>query len=499
MVIGCFNQETENATSELMEIEDEEGIGITVLYDTHLHGTFGDEEVNLAKYVDLINSIRSEKENVLFLGAGDEISPSLMSSFWQGEHMIEALNVSGLEVTTIGNHEFDYGIENLENIIEQSEFQWVSANVIDKQTGDVLGKEQGAERFIIKSIDGVNLGITGLTPMKMIDSPALGEVAEVVHYIEAMETIIPEMKEAGADIILVLSHLANYDSEELAGAVDGIDIIFGDDDSKVIFEPKYINDTIVSFVGDEYDYLGEINLQIVNSEIADWSYTLHEVKDHDVYDEKILEIMDRYNNKLDEELMVEIGERTVEFDTLRESTRYMETAIGNFVTDVLREWANSDVAIHNGGGLRGDQVWEANEPILRKDIQEILPFQNYATKLEVTGELLLEVLEHSVFEEGNGFLQVSGIEMIYDSTKDAGERIVEVNVNGKPLDIDKVYTLATIDYLHTGGDGYGMLLNATPIITGEEGPLVTNLVIEAIDKIGVVSSEVEGRTVDLGQ
>ncbi|WP_088103095.1 bifunctional metallophosphatase/5'-nucleotidase [Halalkalibacter urbisdiaboli] len=506
MVIGCSNESIDNALSNGEEQEKEEKkhveeeTTITILHDTHFHGSFGDDEVNLAKYVDFINSIRYEKENVLFVGAGDEISPSLMAGLWNGEHMIEALNASGLDVTTFGNHEFDYGPENLEALVSKSEFQWVSANIIDKQTGDVFAKDQGARRYIIKDIDGVNLGITGLAPKDMGDFTSLGETVEEIDFIEAMKAVVPEMKDAGADIILVLSHLANYDAEELADEVNGIDIIVGDHNSKVNDEPKYINDTIVSFAGDEYDYLGEINIQVTGGKIADWSYTLHTVEEHVGYNQNVQTIIDRYNKELEEQLEVEIGKRTVEFDTRLESIRYKETAVGNFIADTIRDWANADVAIQNGGGLRGNQVWGANESITRKEIQEILPFRSFASKLEVTGELLLEVLDYSVSNEGEGaFLQVSGIEMKYDPSKDAGERIVEIKINGEPLDVNKTYTLATNNFLHTGGDGYSMLLKSKPIIVEEAGPLLSNLIIKAIEEVGVVSTEIEGRIVKVDQ
>src|SRR5690606_5953049 len=150
---------------------------ITLLYDTHMHGKFWDEEKSLAHYAALVNRIRSQKPNTLFLGNGDDIATSLYSSLFKGAHMIEALNAVGLDFDTYGNHEFDSGPENLLSRVAESEFTWVSANVIDRRTGDVFGKEQGALRYAVVEIDGVRVAITGIAPW---DTAALSSTGENV-------------------------------------------------------------------------------------------------------------------------------------------------------------------------------------------------------------------------------------------------------------------------------------------------------------------------------
>lgn len=491
LIVGLF------FSSSLALAEESEAVEITLLHDTHFHGNFGSpSKANIAKYVGLINSIRAEKDHSLFLGNGDELAPSLLSSVFYGEHMIDAFNASGLDVTTFGNHEFDYGPENLAALVEKSQFQWVSANVIDTRTDDVFAKEQGAERFVIKEVEGVKLGITGLGPTDMAAVTSLGEYVKEVPAVEAMQKIVPEMKEAGADVIIVLSHLSNWDAEKVATEVDGIDFILGDHNAKVLEEPQVINDTVLSFVGDEFKYVGEIKIKVENKKIVDWSFMLHEVSADQAPDEAVQEVVDAYQQQLDEELNVEIGTRSVNFDTRRTSVRSQETAIGNIIADSVRQWANADVAIQNGGGIRSDKVYAANQTITKKEINEILPFQNYVVKLEVTGEILWKALEHGLARAnqfGGQFSHVSGVEIEYNVLKPVGERLVNVKVNGDPLDKSKSYTLATNDFLARGGDGYEMLSDAKVLITKDEGPLLSTLVIETIQEVGTVTTDVEGR------
>lgn len=477
---------------------------ITLLYDTHLHGNFGDDSLSLAHYAALVNRIRLQKPNTLFVGNGDDIATSLLSAVFKGEHMIDALNAAGLDFGTYGNHEFDYGPDNLLERVAQSEFTWVSANVIDRRTGDVYGAEVGALRYAVVEIDGVRIAITGIAPWDTDKLSNTGDDVVILDPAEALASLVPQMR-SEASIVLVLSHESWPQTERIAATVPGVDIYVGDHSGQMIPEPKVIGDAIVSRVGDELDYLGELTLKIEDGAIVDWTFTLHDVRAlveaGALYpDVRVQRIIDRYKALAYLSLEEIVGYTRTPLDARVERVRTGETALGNFVADAIRAWAEADVAIMNGGGLRGDRIHQPG-PLTRGAIVSILPFENFAIKLNVQGKTIVEALEHgvSLAEYGHGrFPHVSGITFTYDFSKPAGSRIVSVRVGDADIDPEAWYTLAIPDFLADGGDGYEMLIEAERIIPTEGGQLLSSVMIDAILAAGEIAPELEGRIVALG-
>jgi 2',3'-cyclic-nucleotide 2'-phosphodiesterase (5'-nucleotidase family) len=470
---------------------------ITVLHDTHFHGHFEDPHSDIARYFSLVGERKDAADHALFLGNGDDIAPSLLSGVFRGHHMIEAFNAAPIDYNTFGNHEFDYGPDQLRELVEESEtFTWVSANVRDSETDGVFAEEVGAELFVIEEVGGVDVGITGLGPRDMAGITSMGDAAYEMPYVEAMEEVVPQMQDAGADLILVASHLCGTDARVLAEEVDGIDAIVGDHCAEVLEEPEYINDTIVSLVGHEFEYLGEITLEVVDGDVDDWSFQLHDLEAIDPEpDPDLLEIMEHYEAQLDEELNVEIGQREVAWDTRNEIVRTRESAIGNFFTDAYADGLDADIGLQNGGGIRSDQVYDPG-PITRREIVQILPFENYMAVVEVPGSRLYDLLDEIVTSDGIR-MQLSGLEVVYDSSQPEGERVVEATVGCEPIDPDATYTLATIDFLADGGSDMDGILDDLPRReehNGDAGQLNSTFMIEYIEDMdGPVTTDVDGR------
>ncbi len=476
---------------------------ITLIHDTHFHGNFGDAKKpeNIANYFGLINHIRGEKPNSLMLGNGDDLASSILSSVFKGKHMVDAFNAGGLDVNTYGNHDFDMGPEVLLEMVSQSEFNWVSANVVDKRTNEVFGKESGASSFVIKNVNGVKVGITGLINEEAPEITSMGEYAIVLKPADAMKAIFPKMKRAGADIVVVLSHLASPVAEQLALDVKGIDVILGDHAGFSFEQPKVINNTILSFVGDEFKHLGVLDLTVgVNGKVTDFSFnrlTLTEevLKEGFQPDMKVKATMDEYVSKLDSELNVVIGSTTVPLDARKSIVRSSESALGNYLADSFRRYANSDIGMINGGGIRSDKILEPGD-ITKKMVQEILPFANILVKIEVTGQVVLDALENSVSQIENGagrFLQVSGITFSFDLTKAAGSRVSNVLINGQQVDLAAKYTIALPNFTANGGDGFSMFESAPRLIDASSGPIDANLIMDTIKRDQIISPVIEGR------
>lgn len=477
-------------------------VSFTIIHDTHFHGNFGNpkEPNNIANYFGIANKIKAANPNSLFIGNGDDLGTSVISSTFQGQPIVDAFNAGKLDVDTYGNHDFDMGPDQLSKLVKASQFPWVSANAVDKRTGDVFAKEAGAKRYIIKDVGGVKIGITGLINEEAPQITSMGPNATVLNPVEAMKKIIPEMKAAGAQFIIVSSHLSSPDARIVAEKVDGIDLIVGDHAAFAYDSPEKIHNTLLWFIGDEFTYLGEINFNFDNGKVTDFNYHRYALKT-DVAkegfqpDPNVKAVMDSYNAKLGKELEVQIGTSQTEMDVMKASQRKMETAIGDLVADAMKDYTKADMAIINGGGIRAERVFPAG-PLTKKDIMDAMPFANYVEKLDITGDQLYQALENgiSLIESGAGrYPQVSGIQFSYNPKLLPGARLLDVKVKGQPLDRKAHYTIAVVDFVAEGGDGYDIFKGSQVLLDKNAGPLLSKVVADYIQQKGTVAPRVEGR------
>ena len=478
----------------------EQPVRITIVHDTHLHGSLASQEgVTLAHYAGLAKRLRAENPNTLVLGNGDDLAPSLMSSLFKGQHMVDALDALGLDADTFGNHEFDYGPDNLLERISASSFPWVSANVFDRRTGDVFGAQLGVKRFMLKEVGGVRIGLTGVAPASTPTASNSGPNVDVRDPAASLAEVVPQMRAARAQITIVMSHLGWPDSEGIAASVAGIDVIVGDHFSTALDQPKVINGTLVSRRGDELKILGQLDLMVQGGKIVSWTYTGHTLTKDLPADEAVSSVIARYQQLLDAQLGEVIGTTEVALDARRSASRSMETNLGNFVADSLRAWADADIGLQNGGGIRGEKLYGPGQ-LTRADIVSILPFANYAGKVRVSGAQLGAALENGVsqFDTGGRFPQVSGLSFAFNPTAPPGSRVQDVTVGNQPLDPAASYTVATNDFVLGGGDGYEMLKAGEVLIDPQNGPLVANLLMDTIQQQGSIAPQTEGRIRAMG-
>lgn len=435
----------------------------------------------------LIKAEKNRSPNAVLTFGGDLISPSLMSGLSHGVEMVDMLNALKMDVAVLGNHEFDFGPDVTRERVQQSKFPWLASNV---QT--VPGtKPLGTAGFFLKEVNGFKVGFMGLvTPeTAILSSPGNSIVFEDVF--SAAKKAVDHLTKEGAEIIVALTHMDLSDDLALAQNVAGIHVILGGHDHKAFATME--GDTVILQAGSDLRYLGVVDLLVEYKQrrgkeylslVPSWKIlaTTAVTPDNDV-DELIM----GYEKKLDQQLNVAVGQTEIPLDTRRITVRTQPAVFGQFIAKAMKMEVKADIGFTNGGGIRGDRQYDAGTILTRKDILKELPFGNVTVKLEVTGADVQAMVEHGVskVEEGAGrFAQYDGLEYEYDVRQPAGARITELHVNGSPVDPDKIYTIATNDYVAGGGDGYGMLTDSKVLIDKSAGTLMATTVMNYIQANG---------------
>ena len=196
------------------------------------------------------------------------------------------------------------------------------------------------------------------------------------------------------------------------------------------------------------------------------------------------------------EMDVAIGTTAVELDSRNAAVRTREAAIGNLFADAIRVTAGADAAIINGGGIRAGKVYAPGSTITRRDVLAELPFNNKVVTVEISGRGLRSAMENGLVQlpnAGGRFPQVSGIMVEADVSRPPGSRVTSMRVGGQPIDDERIYKVATIDFIARGGDGYVTLRDAKRILPDADSPLMANEVMVYVRRLGTVRTGIDGR------
>jgi 2',3'-cyclic-nucleotide 2'-phosphodiesterase (5'-nucleotidase family) len=445
----------------------------------------------MARNATLIARTRAESPNTLLALAGDTISPSIMSAVLRGEQMIAAWNELGLDVATFGNHEFDFGPATLLLRMHESHFAWISANVRDRTSGRPFGDAR-ATHLIER--DGVAVGFFGLTVADTAQTSSPGPGIEFRDPIAAAREAVTDLRAGRPGIVVAVTHQDMPADEQMARAVPGIHLVIGGHEHDRL--ESVVGDTLITKAGADGVFVVRIDLQATrDGKVLTRRHQFMPVTPELPEDPAMAALVARYQARLGEALDVRIGETRVPLDARNAVLRTEETNVGNLITDVMRARLHADVAVMNAGGIRGNQVLPAGS-LTKRDINALLPFLNVLVMLEIPGAVLADVLERSVAlypREFGGFLQVSGLSFVFDPSRRAGQRVVRVLVGGQPLDLARRYRVATNSYTAAGGDGYAMLGSAKPLVFPQDGPGLAETLTDAIERVGEIAPEREGR------
>lgn len=458
----------------------------------------GGKKGGLARLLTLKKQAIAENPNTIFTLGGDTVSPSVETRTYKGAQMIDAWNALGLDYAVFGNHEFDIKTPDLLARMKESKFTWLGANVIDTKTGKIFAD---TPPFVVKEIGGIRIGIVGFLLPETKQTSSMEDSLTVTDYCSVAKKLVKEMrKKSKVNAVIGLTHLSMTQDKELAKCAQ-FDLILGGHEHSLLQSSS--NGTPIFKMTADAREMGKFNLNfdVATKQFLSLDWAIIPVTDKIADAPEFVSVTDKYRGLL-EQLAVQIGATSVQLDALSHSNRQKETNIGNFVADAYRNAAGADIGFVNGGSIRADLTYDPGV-LTKRDVLSILPFNNPIVKVEMTGKVLKQILEHGVARSGAGedsepgrFPQVSGIRFEYDTTKPAGSRIVSVTVGGKPLDEAKSYTVATSDFLVSrSGDGYTMFKEGKVLTDAAKAPKDSDMFEAAIKSSpnATISPVLDGR------
>ena len=449
---------------------DQDGFVIIHTNDTHCY--YGDDgNLGFSTVASLKDQMESDGKTVFVLDAGDFLQGSVYGALSKGAYSVKVMNLVGYDLGVPGNHDFDFKYDELLNRADELDYPLICANLIYKSTGESVFPE-----YKILEKGGYKLGCFGLlTPdsEKTVMHGNLGDMT-VTDPVAAAERMVDTLQHSDVDYIVAVGHIgvdrsSTITSDAICSQVSGIDI-FVDGHSHTEMEDGKVCDgtielipsnTIITSTGCYNKTVGIIDV----SGNGDISAKLH--RDTIYHDTEIDGEVAKIHADVDEELSKVIGSTEIFLDGERGSVRVHETNLGDLVADAIRQEAGADVAIISGGSIRtsipiGD--------ITKRQALDVNPFFNSLFMMEISGKTLRDVMESSYSHYGEvsgGFLQISGITLKFDPSKDVGSRIVSLQKDGKEIGDNDKLKLATTDYLAKGGDGYSMLADLPYDVVGD--------------------------------
>ena len=486
---------------------------ITIYHTNDMHGHL-DEGIGISR----VAALKKSTEASLLLDAGDATQGAPLATLSNGGYIIDLMNLAGYDAMATGNHEFDYGQDQLKKLASLAEFPILSANVT-KGGSPLLQGEYGENKenngqYVILEKAGAKIGIFGLTTQETRTSsnPAGTVGITFEDEVETAKEMIDVLEAEKVDVILCLAHLGEthdvkYTSEDVAEAMTGkyqgkLDAII--DGHSHTLENKEVNGVQISQTGTALANVGKMKLHY-NTETEEVEIEGSLLSEEDCQDttpdETVSKRLEELEERFREQLQARVADTagTLWGGTIQNVSegRVHETNLGNLIADsmldageeIIRNGNVEErykdlpiVSVENGGGIRAT-IHKGT--ITKGDIVNVLPFGNAVSFKAITPKLLYEVLEVGVSgntgltEEGlmagtsasGGFAQIGGMRFVYDPNQPVGKKVKRVYLNGETDTLDRddesrEIILASNDYLIAGGNGYTMLADLKTVAEG---------------------------------
>ena len=486
-----------------------------IIHTNDVHGRIVEEKgvIGDAKLAAVIDEERAKNPSTLVVDAGDAFQGLPISNSSKGEERAKILNEIGYDAMAVGNHEFDFGLDEAKKYKEILNFPLLSSNtyingarlfeastIVDKDK-NVVGDEfvvigvttpETATKTHPKNVQGVTF------------TDPISEVNKVIDEIEARATAEGKtyknyvvLAHLGVDTTTPIEWRGSTLAEELSknSKLKGKRVTVIDGHSHTVQSTTYGDNVTYNQTGSYLNNIGKITYQ-ANQLLGNPQQISAASTKNVVPNAKVAAMVQKIKEQYDAENAKIVRDNSpVELNGQRENVRVRETNLGNVVADALYEYGQTgfshktDLAVTNGGGLR--ETIAKDKPITKGSVIAVLPFGNTISQIKVTGQNIADMFAKSLgsilqekdgktvldengqplLEPSGGFLQVSGAKVYYDTTLPAEKRVLYVEIKNpetgqyEPLNLAKDYYLTTNDFLAAGGDGYTMLGGAR-----EEGP-----------------------------
>ncbi|PKI82840.1 hypothetical protein MVES1_003744 [Malassezia vespertilionis] len=531
---------------------------------------------------------RDRKGLVLF--SGDLFNPSLESSVTRGAHMVPVVNAMQVDAACLGNHDWDFGYPHLQTLMSKCNFPWLFSNVVDaswrEQGATVSDKIDKRDKqieytlpYFTMQVDGIKVGCIGLVEQEWLDTvPGFPEHFEYRDMVEVGKKYSKELREGPeqCDLIIAITHCRLFNDVKLANALGavrdtdvqehGVDLVLGGHD-----HVYYIGNGVEKYEGDAYDNsMGgtedDKSTYLIKSgtdfhDLSELALTLsephagtvrrrtidaiaasrHVTHADDPVLPEVKKLIDDLMSRVDQSVGQSVAYSLTEWDSRANMVRLDESALGDFISDILLTSADhalrsnnahntcellsendrfADCCIICGGSLRGDAVFGPGE-ITLGNIMEVMPFEDPIVVKDLSGQDIWDALENgfSMYPRQEGrFPQISGLHVVWDSSREPGKRVVSVDILQQPFDgvkersarkirkqirehfsyatdddnsvtvlramnkvkeplaRDKMYRVVTREYLALGNDGFHALARGRYIIDDETGQLMATIV-----------------------
>ncbi|XP_032507778.1 5'-nucleotidase isoform X1 [Phocoena sinus] len=485
----------------------------------------------VARLATKVRQIRRTEPHVLFLDAGDQYQGTIWFTVYKGAEVAHFMNALSYDAMALGNHEFDNGVEGLiDPLLKEAKFPILSANI--KAKGPLASQISGLYLpYKILPVGDEVVGIVGYTSKEtpFLSNPGTNLVFE--DEITALQPEVDKLKTLNVNKIIALGHSGFETDKLIAQKVKGVDVVVGghsntflytgtppskevpagqypfivtsDDGRQVPVVQAYAFGKYLGYLKVEFDEKGNVvtshgNPILLNSSILE--------------DPSIKADINKWRIKLDNYSTQELGKTIVYLDGTTQSCRFRECNMGNLICDAVinnnlrhpdeMSWNHVSMCILNGGSIRSPIDERNNGTITWENLAAVLPFGGTFDLVQLKGSTLKKAFEHSVYRYGQStgeFLQVGGIHVVYDLSRNPGERVVKLEVlctqcrvpSYEPLRMDEVYKVILPNFLAKGGDGFRMIKDE--VLKHDSGDQDINVVSAYISKMRVIYPAVEGR------
>ena len=491
----------------MRKLEDELSDDIVILHVNDVHCGLNDT-VGYDGFVLYRDEMKKKYKNVILADVGDHVQGGSIGAISNGEAIIKLMNNIEFNVSILGNHEFDYGVEQLQKLRENITSKYVCSNFCYNKN-----KSRIFEPYKIVDTGTKKIGFIGvLTPLTLTKtylSTVLDNNNEKLYdflpgndakdlYDRVQKDIDDLKKNKSVDYVILLTHfgmeLEEYTSDDLLSHLENVNAIL-DGHTHLIYnttsKDKNGKDIPISQTGTKLESIGKLIIKSDGSLETEIITEVPEPSDKEGaikikrgnkerwVNNKTYQFIDSLYNEYSEELNAFIGKSDFDLvirplnssDAHLVFCRYTECSLGNLVTDAIKTTADTEIAIVNGGGIRNNLL-KGN--ITSSKVIDVLPWFSYIVAKQVPGQVIWDALEFGVSRLPNvfgGYPQVSGITFDLDPSINStvktdsdgafvsvtGERrVTNVKINGKDLNLTKLYNLSLLGYMANGGDGYSM-------------------------------------------